>query len=97
MQAHRSSLKTFLAVVVAVPLISEREARVSRQIRLKIFPDGQVKAEVLGFRGKKCADYISVLEQLLDAEAIDSERMPEYYLEESQVVEAPHFQTVERK
>jgi hypothetical protein len=54
-----------------------------KQIKLRIFPDGQVQAEVLGFRGKKCADYISVLEQMLDAEAIDSERTPEYYLEES--------------
>jgi hypothetical protein len=54
-----------------------------KQIKLKIFPDGQVQAEVLGFRGKKCADYISILEQMLDAEAIDSERTPEYYLEET--------------
>jgi len=54
-----------------------------KQIKLKIFPDGQVQAEVLGFRGKKCADYISILEQMLDAEAIDSERTPEYYLLEN--------------
>lgn len=54
-----------------------------KQIKLQIFPDGQVKAEVVGFRGKKCADYISVLEQLLDAETIDSEWTAEYHLEES--------------
>ncbi len=54
-----------------------------KQIKLTIFPDGQVQAELLGFRGKKCTDYISVLELLLDAEAVDSERTPEYYLEES--------------
>lgn len=65
-----------------------------KQIKLKIFPDGQVQAEVVGFRGKKCADYISVLEQLLDAEAIDSERTPEYYLEEFEVIQAPQIQTV---
>ncbi len=64
----------------------------SKQIRLSISPDGQVYAEVLGFRGKKCADYISVLEDLLDAEAIDSERAPEYYLEESEVVNAQLLQ-----
>lgn len=68
----------------------------SRQIRLKIFQNGQVQAEVLGFRGKKCTDYISVLEQLLDAEAIDSVRMPEYYLEESEVIQVPQTQTVGR-
>ena len=58
-----------------------------KQIKLKIFPDGQVQAEVLGFQGKKCADYISVLEQMLDAEATDSERTREYYLEESVKIE----------
>ena len=56
-------------------------------IKLKIFPDGQVQAEVLGFKGKKCADYISVLEQMLDAEATDSERTAEYFLEESAQIE----------
>lgn len=58
-----------------------------KQIKLKIFPDGQVQAEVLGFKGKKCADYISVLEQMLDAEAIDSERTAEYFLEENVQIE----------
>ncbi len=68
----------------------------SKQIKLKIFPDGQVQAEVLGFRGKKCADYISILEQLLDAEAIDSERTPEYYLEDIETVQAAQTQMAGR-
>ncbi len=67
-----------------------------KRIKLRIFPDGQVQADILGFRGKKCTDYISVLEQLLDAEAIDSERTPEYYLEESEVIQTPQVQTVRR-
>lgn len=67
-----------------------------RQIKLKIFPDGQVQAEVQGFRGKKCADYISILEQMLDAEAIDSERTPEYALEEVETILAPQMQTLEK-
>ncbi len=62
-----------------------------RQIKLKIFPDGQVQAEVQGFRGKKCADYISILEQILDAEAIDSERTPEYDLDEIETVHSPQL------
>lgn len=58
-----------------------------KQIKLKIFPDGQVQAEVLGFQGKKCADYISVLEQMLDAEVTDSDRTSEYFLEECVQIE----------
>lgn len=68
----------------------------SKQIKLKIHPDGLVQAEVSGFRGKKCADYISILEQLLDAEAIDSERTPEYFLEEVDVARTPQAQTIKR-
>lgn len=59
-----------------------------RRIQLRILPDGQVQAEVLGFRGKKCADYIAVLEALLDAEAIDSGHRPEYWLNETETVSA---------
>ncbi|GHU28059.1 hypothetical protein AGMMS50256_09320 [Betaproteobacteria bacterium] len=55
----------------------------TKQIKLRIFPSGEVQAETLGIRGKKCMDYIAILEQLLDAEAIDSERTSEYWLEEN--------------
>lgn len=69
-----------------------------KKIKLKISPDGQVQAEVLGFRGRRCADYISVLEELLDAEAIDSERTPEYYLEEEvETVQASQTQIIGKK
>lgn len=86
----------FSAVAVDVQLIFDVEGNMGKQIKLKIFPDGQVQAEVLGFRGKKCTDYISILEQLLDAEAIDSERTPEYYLEESTAIIPTQMQTIAR-
>jgi len=50
-----------------------------KQIQIRIFPDGQIKAEVIGIKGKSCTAYIEVLEQLLDAETIDSGYTPEYY------------------
>ncbi len=86
----------FSAVAAAVLLIFDVEVKLSKQIKLKIFPNGQVQAEVLGFRGKKCTDYISVLERLLDAEAIDSSRTPEYYLEECETIQSPETQTIGR-
>lgn len=47
-------------------------------------------------RGKKCTDYISVLEQMLDAEATDSDWTAEYFLEESvkaeETVSAPFIE-----
>ncbi len=83
-------------VAAAARLIFDGGANVSKQIKLKILPDGQVQAEVLGIPGKQCTDYISILEQLLDAEVIDSERTHEYYLEASEMTHAAQLQTVGR-
>lgn len=57
-----------------------------KQIRVRIYPDGQIKADVLGVKGKACVDYIHVLEQLLDAEVTDSEYTAEYYEAEQATV-----------
>jgi hypothetical protein len=51
----------------------------SKQLRIQIFQDGQIQAEVLGVKGKKCTDYISLLEELLEAEIIESDYTSEYY------------------
>ena len=50
-----------------------------KKIRVQIFSDGTIKADVMGIKGKSCTDYIEVLEQLLDAEIVDSEYTAEYY------------------
>jgi hypothetical protein len=51
----------------------------SKQLRIQIFQDGQIQAEVLGVKGKKCTDYITLLEELLEAEIIESEYTSEFY------------------
>ena len=59
-----------------------------RQIQLRVYPDGRVEAVVEGVKGKRCTDYIKVLEELLDAQVLESEYTPEYYeTEEVQVDE----------
>lgn len=50
-----------------------------KQIRVQIFPDGQIKADVMGIKGKSCTSYIEILEQLLDAETINSDYTDEYF------------------
>ena len=43
----------------------------SRRIAVTINADGSIKAETLGVRqGKTCLDYVPLLEELLEAEAI---------------------------
>lgn len=60
----------------------------SRQIRIQIRPDGTIHAQVQGIKGAGCTEYISVIEQLLNAETIDSEYTNEYYEQEQNKIEA---------
>ena len=55
----------------------------AKLIRLAIYPDGRVQADVEGIKGKACTDYIGVLKDMLKAEVIDSHFTPEYYGEQS--------------
>ncbi len=50
----------------------------AKQIRIAIFPDGRVQAEVQGVKGVACTNYIDILEKLIDAEVVDSHYTPEY-------------------
>lgn len=51
----------------------------SKRIQLRVYPDGRIEAQVEGVKGKKCTDYIAVLEELLQAETIQSAYTAEYY------------------
>ncbi|HEX8317735.1 DUF2997 domain-containing protein [Longimicrobium sp.] len=50
----------------------------SEAFTVRIFPDGTVQAEVHGAKGKRCTDYIAILEELLEAETVDSAYTAEY-------------------
>ncbi len=51
----------------------------AKKLEVEILANGQMKAEVKGFKGKECVKYIDILEKLLDAEVIDSDYTSEYY------------------
>lgn len=53
----------------------------SEEVTIKIFPDGTVQAHVDGAKGKRCTDYIAILEELLEAQTVDSSFTDEYYQE----------------
>jgi hypothetical protein len=67
----------------------------TKRIQIQIFPDGRVQAETQGIKGKKCTEYISVLEELLEAEAVESGYKPEYYVSEEATVEATEQQRLQ--
>ncbi|AZK45383.1 DUF2997 domain-containing protein [Paenibacillus lentus] len=68
-----------------------------KQIRVQIFPDGQIQADVIGIKGKSCTDYIEILEQLLDAETIDSEYTEEYYEAEQVEVQQQNVNPIQTR
>lgn len=59
----------------------------SKQVRIRIFSDGKVQAEVNGVKGKKCTKYINILEELLKSQVVDSEYTNEYFEQENNLIE----------
>lgn len=55
-----------------------------KQIQIKIQPDGKIEAQTIGMKGKKCTDYIQILEDMLNAKTIESAYTDEYYQTEDQ-------------
>ena len=57
----------------------------SKKLIIKIRKDGTLEAETKGIKGKKCEDYIKVIEELTDSKVIKSEHTQEYYEDEAEV------------
>lgn len=51
----------------------------NKKVQIKITEDGKFFAETLGMKGKECLSIIEVLEDLLDAETLDSDYTEEYF------------------
>ena len=58
-----------------------------KQLQIRIYPNGEIKAETIGILGKKCTNYIEVVEKLLAAKITNSEFTNDYYLEERNELE----------
>lgn len=48
-------------------------------IQIRIFPDGRVQGEVHGIKGKKCTDYIGMIEDLTESRTFSSNYTEEFY------------------
>ena len=68
----------------------------TKRIQIQIFPDGSIQAEVQGVKGKRCTDYIKILEEILDAETVDSDYTPEFYETESLRLNETQKQEIKR-
>lgn len=53
----------------------------ARCLTVKILPDGTIRAETHGVKGKACTKYMRMLEEMLEAEVVSSAYTSEYYEE----------------
>ena len=50
-----------------------------KQITIRIYPDGKVESKTQNIKGKACLKYIKPLEQMLEAQVVDSQFTSEYH------------------
>ena len=58
-----------------------------KKLKIKLLPNGEIRMETHGVKGKKCLDYIDVLKKLVDVNITDTQLSQEYYETESEVKE----------
>ena len=63
------------------------ENTMSKKLKIKLLPNGEIQMETVGIKGKKCLDYIEVLKKLVDAKITDTQLSQEYYETESEIVD----------
>ncbi len=53
-----------------------------KQLKIKLLPNGEIKMETIGIKGKSCLKYADMLEKLADAKIKNQEFTKEYYEQE---------------
>jgi hypothetical protein len=52
------------------------------KLKIRLYPDGTVKMDTEGIKGKRCTDYAKVLERIADVKIYKEEKTEEYYQSE---------------
>ena len=58
-----------------------------KQLKITLLPNGEIKMETHGIKGKKCLKYAEFLEKLADAKIEKQEFTSEYYEQEVEEVQ----------
>ena len=48
-------------------------------MQIRIYPDGKVQGEINGIKGKRCTDYIGIIEELTDSRTWKSNFTKDFY------------------
>jgi len=62
-----------------------------KKIIIEITNSGAVKAKVEGVKGKRCLEYISILEELIEGETLEHELTHEFHEEEVNIKDQNHL------
>ena len=57
----------------------------SKKMKIKLLPNGEIQMETIGVKGKKCLDYIEVLKKLVDVKILDTQLTQEYYETDAEI------------
>lgn len=55
----------------------------TKQIKIRVYPDGRIESETIGIKGKSCLGYIKDIENLTGAKVVHSEFTEEYHQQEA--------------
>lgn len=56
-----------------------------KQLKITLLPNGEIQMQTVGVKGKKCLDYVQMLELLADARITKQTLTNEYYEQEETV------------
>lgn len=57
----------------------------SKKMKIKLLPNGEIQMETIGIKGKKCLDYVEILKKLVDVRIEKTQLTQEYYETETEV------------
>lgn len=57
----------------------------TKKMKIKLLPNGEIQMETIGVKGKKCLDYIEILKKLVDIKVLDTKLTQEYYETDSEI------------
>ncbi len=51
----------------------------AKKMQIKLMPNGEIRMETHGVKGKKCDEYVELFKKLVKANIIDIQHTKEYY------------------
>lgn len=58
----------------------------TKKLKIRLRPNGEIEMETVGVKGKECLDYIKLLQKLTEVKISKTELKDEYYETETQMI-----------